>query len=240
MKDAKEFKSRGGAVSDPFLIQSFFDAEALPDDLSESQLEAIYQHSLLGTFGELRQVVRDDTQTMLDSVDGDAMWQAIQKEIVLPKQAMVLPARRSRLQRVARFAPLLVGAAMMLASLPGLIQLLTSGEGEADAPAHTVVYVDASDAASLPQGSISYTASHAPVIWYNGREDRPAALSDDPSHRMVNLRRQAAGDREQLTVEEMDRALRHLIQRIETLEDLNHGHIEHGSPLFDTPSSHRL
>ena len=200
-----------GKKISPQMIESYFDGE-----LSSDEFEALSQEDLLHcetyeALQELRSVVRMDSQLALDDVDAGSMLDAInarldsitrpsvqEKPVEQPKELDVLsqPKRRTSKQFFARWAPALIGAALFLLSIPGLIHWIADGTvaREVQPQPQTVVVID------------SNGSKHTPGNYQNNLQDSMTVPAVQPSSN-------------QLTVEEMDFAIRHLIRRIETLEN---------------------
>ena len=199
-----------GKKISPQMIESYFDGELSSDEFEALSREDLIHCETYEALLELRNVVRMDSQLALDDVDAGSMLDAInarldaaahpsvqEKTVEQPKALDVLsqPKRRTSKQFFARWAPALIGAALFLLSIPGLIHWIADGTvaREVQPQPQTVVVID------------SNGAKHAPN-YQNNLQDSMAVPAVQPSNN-------------QLTVEEMDFAIRHLIRRIETLEN---------------------
>lgn len=190
----------------PLMIQSYFDGELKSDELEALSHDDLVHSEMYGALDELRQVVRTESRLALEDIDGYALLDAINKQIdeetkpVLKPELSPLsqPKRRTSKQFFQRWAPALIGAALFLLSLPGLIHWIAvgaSGNETPAQPAQTVVVIDG-NGSQHPQNMVNY-------------QNVPVAAP--------------ANQNNQLTVEEMDFAIRHLIKRIETLENNQNG-----------------
>lgn len=178
---------------------------------------------------ELRRVVRYDAASAIHGVDGVALFDAITRQIdsqssrhEVPSAPSVLsasvasPVRTSRRPWIVRWLPALVGAALFVLSLPGLVQLIWgSGSAPVQQP-QTVVYINDS-------GAAGYAKTQAAPDWYRKGEPQPVAV------------RRNTPDT-QLTIEELDFALKRLVERIEGLEAANRHNLETGRSSLDTDS----
>ncbi|MBQ9396341.1 MAG: hypothetical protein IJU23_12635 [Proteobacteria bacterium] len=199
-----------GKKISPQMIESYFDGELSSDEFEALSREDLIHCETYEALLELRNVVRMDSQLALDDVDAGSMLDAINarldaaacpsvqaKPVEPPKELDMLsqPKRRTSKQFFARWAPALIGAALFLLSIPGLIHWIADGTvaREAQPQPQTVVVID------------NNGAKHAPG-YQNNLPDSIAVPAVQPSNN-------------QLTVEEMDFAIRHLIRRIETLEN---------------------
>ena len=209
------------------MIQSYFDGE-----LSSGELEAISHEDLVNSdtyqaLDELRRVVRVESSLALEDIDGYDLLDAINRQIDADKESvqpvnaainssLSQPKRRTSKQFFQRWAPALIGAALFLLSIPGLIHWVVSS-GSSDAKPQTVVVID-SNGNQHSQGMVNYQAPDNNQ-WY------------DPVQRGMNGMQIPANSpsNNQLTVEEMDFAIRHLIRRIEMLEEANTHDIENGT-----------
>lgn len=207
------------------MIQSYFDGE-----LNSEEFEAISHEDLVNSetykaLDELRRVVRTEAELALDDIDGYALLDAINRQIdedlkpSLHEQptltVLSAPKRRTSKQFFQRWAPALIGAALFLLSIPGLIHWIAIGSAQNDTQSQpqTVVVID-SNGAVHSQGMVNY---------------------QNPSQNVLAVPSAQNGNNSQLTVEEMDFAIRHLIKRIETLENANQNH-DSGTPLLgDVP-----
>lgn len=198
----------------PQMIESYFDGE-----LNSEEFEALSREDLLHcetyeALQELRSVVRMDSQLALADVDACSMLNVINARIdavsrpsvqvqsaEMPKESNALsqPKRRTSKQFFQRWAPALIGAALFLLSIPGLVHWIAVGTvgHEAQPQPQTVVVIDSNGNQHAP-GTVNYQKKLP--------QDSMPIPAAQPSNN-------------QLTVEEMDFAIRHLIRRIETLEN---------------------
>ncbi len=209
---------------DPFMIESFFDGELSSSDLDGIRKEDIIESETYRALEELRNVVRMDTQMALNQVDGYALWDSISSRIdeKAPAKPKLLesdlsqPKRRTSKQFFQRWAPALIGAGLFLLSIPGFV-LWGITMNRSDVQPQTVVVID-SNASHHDQGVVNYQVPNQQN--WNAPNNKAIVV---PS----NTNTVKSND-SQLTVEEMDFAIRHLIQRIESLEDANRSDIENG------------
>ena len=208
----------GKQTFDPIDIEKYFDGE-----LSSKEMEALHEELVhdptYGALSELRDAVRVESRLALHDIDGCALLDAINRQIdaeAKPAEPNPLsqPKRRTSKQFFARWAPAFVGAALFLLSIPGLVHWI-AGAGKAESqqsqPAQTVVIVDSNGTKHAAQTN---------VVKFRHDELPPVPAS------------------EQLTVEEMDTALRLLMKRIENLEEVNRNSIESGArPIADVPQN---
>ncbi|MBO4351226.1 MAG: hypothetical protein J6A01_09820 [Proteobacteria bacterium] len=209
---------------DPFMIESFFDGELSSSELDGIREEDIIESETYRALEELRNVVRTDTRMALNQVDGYALWDAISSRIEekmpakprMPESDLSQPKRRTSKQFFQRWAPALIGAGLFLLSIPGFV-LWGITMNRSDVQPQTVVVID-SNAAHHDQGVVNYQVPNQQN--WNAPNNNAIVM---PS----NANPVTSSD-SQLTVEEMDFAIRHLIQRIESLEDANRSDIESG------------
>lgn len=236
--------------SNPLLIQSYFDGELGGDELEALSLEAITSHPVLEALKELRDIVRYDSQQALEDIDDTALLNAIHRQIASEKQLIHVPkaqaspsslSSRARLTKGRHWAPVFIGIALLLLSIPGLVMLFVHPEMNKSDKNHDIVCVDG-DAQTKQHASISDSPKkhNEPRLRHdekNDTHDAPAALQvPAPRLQMQNQEDQ------QLTVEEMGFAIRHLIGRIENLENVNRNSYDHGDqglarPAFETQNS---
>ena len=200
----------------PIMIQSYFDGELSSEDLEAISHEDLIHNDSYAALAELRSVVRTESELALSDIDGYALLDAINRQIdaeTKPSAQPELnplsqPKRRTSKQFFQRWSPALIGAALFLLSLPGLIHWIAVGVSGTDTPqqpAQTVVVIDSN--AQHPQNMVNYQ---------NPAQVQAVMPSVQPASN-------------QLTVEEMDFAIRHLIKRIETLENANQNGVDSGS-----------
>ena len=244
---------------DPILIQSWFDGELTPEDLEDITEDDIANHPMVSALAELRDVVCTDVANAFDDVDEDAMWAAISKNIAninvktglrydeeTPQTTQIKPLSQNQLSAPSRHAhtastrksthaalrwlPAILGAALFCLSLPGLYTMFSNNDDEPAAiqsPSTTVVYVGTGAVDQNTQNALNY-AAHTPEAWKNRQQDQNALL---PKSRF-GVTTQSPED--QLTVEEMDTAIRLLMNRLETLEYENLQRIERGDTAIKT------
>ncbi len=193
----------------PLMIQSYFDGELDSEELEALSKEEIEKTPTYEALSELRRVVRVDSDLAMSEIDGCALLDAINKEIDLidkgktPSQPMSVfsqPKRRTSKQFFQRWAPAMIGAACLLLSIPGLVHWIVSGnQSTQTTQPQTVVVID-SNGSAHSQNLVTYQQPEGSSI-------QQAGVGNNNSN--------------QLTVEEMDFAIRHLMKRIETLEEAN-------------------
>ncbi len=234
---------------DPLLIQSWFDNELDVSDMDSELLDEISRHPMVDALHEMRALVRAENEDALKDLDSASMWAAISDAIddqnsvahrpsveccavVRPSHSSistnvpVAAPRPSVKARVLHWMPAIVGAALFLIGLPGLVTMIQQSDNEtavANAK-QTVVYVNpgAVDPAGVAQPNINL-AAHA-IQPENTIQRSRIAMPDD-------------ADNSRLTVDEMDTAIRVLMQRLETLEKQNQERIEQGQApiIYDLP-----
>ncbi len=235
---------------DPMLIQSWFDGELDETDLEEINTNDVMSHPMYGALSELRDVVRTDVESAFDDVNEDAMWAAISRGIAdidvktgLSKEETTLasaaphtskslsipsistPSRSvaapsSRKNTILRWLPSIIGAALFLVSIPGLYTMLAPKASEPAQQPTTVVYVEAAAATPMAPNSVTY-AAHKTDSWQSPGDEQTSISKSRiivPTQTREN----------QLTVEEMDTAIKLLMNRLETLEEENRQRIERG------------
>ena len=217
---------------DSLMIESFFDGELSPDELKDFNEKDLVQSETYKALEELRNVVRTDTRMAINNVDGYALWDAISSQIEEkspskmqpPEVDFSQPKRRTSKQFFRRWAPVFIGAALFLLSIPGFILWGMTINHNNDVQPQTVVVID-SNGNHHDQSVVNYQVPKQ----HDWKDDalgiptsgKPASTNDS-----------------QLTVEEMDFAIRHLIKRIESLEDSNRNDIETGKkPLLPEESN---
>ncbi len=219
---------------DPFMIESFFDGELNSSDLDGIREEDIIESETYQALEELRNVVRTDTRMALNQVDGYALWDAINSRIEdkkpekprIPESDLSQPKRRTSKQFFQRWAPALIGAALFLLSIPGFV-LWGVTMNRSDVQPQTVVVID-SNASHHDPGVVNYQVPNQQN--WNAQNNNAIVVPSNNNPVKSND--------SQLTVEEMDYAIRHLIQRIESLEDANRNDIESGKkPLIPEGSN---
>ena len=210
---------------DPGMIEAYFDGELKADELGTLTCSEIMSDPIYEALDELRHVVRTDSRLALNDVDGMSLLDAINSDIdayerekkpepvVAPIAAA--PKRVSR-GRVLRWLPAVAAAALFCLSIPGWVSIFTSNpEPQMQSP--TVVYVGANHA----QQGVAVCPSDTNLYQQEPQHIEDRAIPQPPVRTSTPVK-------EQLTVEEMDYAIRHLIQRIESLEEANRVGIENG------------
>ncbi len=222
----------------PLMIQSYFDNELTSEEFAAISHDELIHSPTYQALAELRQVVRTESELALDDIDGYALLDAINAQIdaepmhsvqnLQPAAPSVasgfMPKRRTTAQVFRRWAPALVGAALFLLSIPGFVTMFTA-KPMLDTQTPTVVVIDSNGKPQQAQTVVQYpqTAQH---VWF----DSNAAAPQNPAQVPQNI------PDSQLTIEEMDFALRHLINRIENLENAHTNGIETGQKaLFPNP-----
>lgn len=222
MKQRSDDRPKGSEPEfNPILIQSYFDGELKSDELEALSLEAITSHPMLEVLAELREVVRYDSQQALDDIDDMALFNAIHRQIASEKQVTEVPkacASKSplssrfgvRLKQSARWIPAFVGAALLLLSIPGLVMLFGNDKLSPNDGSSDIVSIDI----------------HGQGVRHETQNDRsqvPETLQVAAPLLQIKIH-----DDQQLTVHEMDFAIRHLIDRIEILEDAKRNAYDNG------------
>ncbi|MBQ9241807.1 MAG: hypothetical protein IJ165_01030 [Proteobacteria bacterium] len=219
----------------PLMMQSYFDGELKSDELEAISHDALVHSQEYEAMDELRRVVRTESQLALDDFYGYALLDAINSRLDAEcghkapapvVDTVSLPKRRTSAQFFRRWAPALIGAALFLLSIPGLAHWIVvgvSGGGSNDSQkVSAVVVIDGNSAHS--QEMVGYK----PV--------ESARYDVVPQQKPLGGVLKPEAQKNQLTVEEMDVALRYLIQRIETLEEANRNSVETGKrAVFPTP-----
>lgn len=216
----------------PLMIQSYFDGETRSDEFSAVSGEDLAQTPTWQALNELRQAVRLDAESVIDSIDSYALLSSIQDRI--ERESAKAPAamhasRRSCEQKPSargsfmRWPPTLIGAGLFLCSLPGIIQIAARNGGDrlTDTPvaeSAQIAQCPSQQAANRDDADPDGDALRAP----NSQNAVQYARHGD-----ARLQRNAPGN-QQLTVEELDFALRRLVDRIENLERANQKNIESG------------
>lgn len=235
---------------DPMLIQSWYDGELDEDELEDISVNDIASHPMVEALDELGSLVREDVKSAFENFDEAALWAAISHDINakqkntehqaacdkvsishpshVEREAYAQPSRSSATasshvsptrSRMIRWLPTLIGAALFLFSLPGLITMIQRSDNSqvssASQQPQTVVVVDTKSVDSATQNALNYAAQKA---WQPSSQDQAPLI---PRARINN-------SDDQLTVEEMDKALKLILQRLESLEQQNQQRIERG------------
>lgn len=242
---------------DPMLIQSWYDGELDEDELEDISVNDIASHPMVEALDELGSLVREDVRSAFENFDEAALWAAISHDINakqtnsepqtacdnvslsrpsrVEREAYVQPSRMSATaegkvsatrSRITRWLPTFIGAALFLFSLPGLITMIQRSDNAqvstTSQQPQTVVVVDAKSVDSATQNALNYAAQKA---WQPSSQEQAPLI---PRARIAN-------SDDQLTVEEMDKALKLVLQRLESLEQQNQQRIERGEmPLQPT------
>lgn len=219
-----EQQKRNGQLPaiNPLMVQSYFDGELRSDELEALPHDALSETETWQALDELRRVVRTDYELACEPIDGYAMLDEILKKIdAEPKsEPLCAPQRRPLRARLIRWIPAMAGAALFLLSIPGLAGYFVNGNGNRhDTEPKTVVYIN--DSAAQAQFA-SQSETKARRAWLDDGAAQPHTVA---------LPRPADN---QLTIQELDFALRKLVERIETLEEANRKNIETGRTALDT------
>ncbi|MBQ1924794.1 MAG: hypothetical protein II767_12920 [Proteobacteria bacterium] len=207
----------------PLMIQSYFDGELKSDELEAISHADLVHSPEYEAMDELRRVVRMESRLALDDIDGCAMLDAINSRLdaecgrkAAEPEPLSQPKRRTSAQFFRRWSPALIGAALFLLSIPGLAHWIVvgvSGNSNEAQKVPAVVVIDSNTAHS--QEMVGYKPADARYLNAAPQQKAPGAVEPEAKD-------------SQLTVEEMDVALRYLIQRIETLEEANRNDVETG------------
>lgn len=225
---------RSIAELNPLMIQSYFDNELTSDEFAAISHDDLMRSPTYQALAELRQAVRLESQLALDDIDGYALLDAINARLdvevppsvskpAMPVELSFAPKRRTTAQVFRRWAPALVGAALFILSIPGLVTMFTNHSmPEPQTP--TVVVIDSNRNAPTAQAVVQ-NPQDSQHVWNAANQNDPLTIHPNPNP-----------SKSQLTIEEMDYALRHLINRIETLENAHINGLETGKKaLFPTP-----
>ncbi len=225
-------KEMNARAIDPGMIEAYFDGELKADELGTLSRNEIMADPIYESLDELRRVVRTDSKLALNDIDGMSLLDAINGEIDAYEKtkksspsAVVAPTpvvpKQTVRHRALRWVPAIVAAALFILSIPGWVSMLSSSpDPQMQQP--TVVYVGANHA----QQGVSVCPAER-----NNYEEMPRI---DEAEMPLPPARTSTPVKEQLTVEEMDYAIRHLIKRIESLEEANRLGIESGQIPFDS------
>lgn len=202
-------------ANNPLLIQSYFDGEVSSDAFGGMPDEMIRQTQEYQALDELRRVVRLDMETELDRIDSYALLDAINQaidadETATPKTTAHSPLHASRRttstsSHIVRWLPTVIGAALFLLSIPGFV--LWFQADDTSAQPQTVVYIN-------DPAAVQKTQQPKPQLWMEHAQD--AHVVGVPT-----------ANKEQLTIEELDFALRKLADRLESLEKASGHPVEH-------------
>lgn len=217
----------------PLMIQSYFDGESRSDEFSAISGEDLTKTPTWQALNELRQAVRLDAESVIDSIDSYALLSSIQERIERESAkapAVMHASRRSCEQKPSargnfmRWLPTLIGAALFLCSLPGIIQIAAQ-----DGDSSRLTDARIAESAQVPQCPSQQSAIAGNAD--SGDDALRAPNNQDTvqyaRHGDMRLQRNAQSN-QQLTVEELDFALRRLVDRIENLERANQKNIESG------------
>ena len=224
MADQKKEHNHHETLMNPMLIESYFDGELKSDEFEAICHEDIVQTETWKALDELRQVVRTESELALDDIDGFSLLESIHKEMdeyesrqtedkLRAVSPVEKPVRRESGFRWKSWIPAMVAAALFLVSIPGWVQMFRPDASIQTEPSTTVVYMD---------GNVHQKGQDVvcPAAQYWHENQQIQGLDDNYPQNPVKS--------EQLTVDEMDNAIRHLIRRIETLEDANKERLERG------------
>ena len=215
------------------MIETYFDGELRADQLGTLTRDDIVSEPMYGALDEIRRVVRTDYSLSMGDIDGMSLLDAINRDIdayesgkksstpASPRVSSVSPVVSSR-RKVVRWIPAMVAAALFCLSLPGLVTMFRA-EPAPQMPSPTVVYVNGNPA----QQGVAMCAG-------DGTRYGDSAHNVAGDVMPIPAVQNGASDKNQLTVEEMDFAIRHLIQRIESLEEANRIGVESGKIPFDS------
>ena len=221
-------------LMNPMLIESYFDGELKSDEFDTIQHEDIVRTETWQALEQLRHVVKMESELALDDIDGLSLLDAIHDDIDAYEHKksedhantvspVATPSRNSAPRRWTHWIPAMVGAALFLASIPGLVGLFNSTSvptpEQQQQPSTTVVYVDGN---GYQKSQDVVCPSVQQPMWYDNQDLQANGEVPSVAKRPENKR----GD--QLTVEEMDNAIRLLIRRIESLEEVNRQGVEKG------------
>ena len=225
----QEHKSNARAI-DPGMIEAYFDGELKADELGTLTRNEIIAEPAYAALEELRHVVRTDSKLALRDVDGMALLDAINADIdrheaeKKPKTLSmpVSATTKSTRHRILRWVPAMVAAALFCLSLPGWVSMFMP-EPDPQIQQPTVVYVGTNHA----QQGVAVCPGDSTNRYQEPDQFNHDIIPQPPVRTSTPIK-------EQLTVEEMDYAIRHLIKRIESLEEANRLGIESGIIPFDS------
>lgn len=200
----------------PLRLQAYFDEE-ISNEHDINQLEAMLDddaHMQLAALAEMRECVRFDVEQATENYNPNVLWNRINRELFAKEDARKLSfwehIKKFFSEHTKVWVPVAIVAVVALLALPTLIMVLANQDHKQQNTANehtTYVFLDSQ---SLSPNTVSYTATKAPVIWFNGGNQpapQPSMLLEEPQR--------------QLTIQEMDAAIHHLILRIEDLERQN-------------------
>ncbi|MGI5829569.1 MAG: anti-sigma factor family protein [Bradymonadia bacterium] len=202
-------------VISPLQLSAYFDGE-IQDKEELEQIEALIgadEREQLAALSEMRELLRFNSEQELEEFNPNVLWNRINREIFDNKAQKI-----SFWQRLQQFfkenskilLPVAAFSLLTIITVPVLVSLTSQQNKPATMPTNdhtTYVFLDAQGSAT---DSVSYTATKAPVIWFN-REQNSAQSPD-----LIPVQQ-----RRQLTIQEMDAAIHHLLQRIDELERHN-------------------
>lgn len=203
-------------ANNPLLIQSYFDGEVTSDAFGGMPDEMIRQTQEYQALDELRRVVRLDMETELDRIDSYALLDAINQAIDADETSQTHPASHSPLRpsrrtsstaasHIVRWLPTFIGAALFLLSIPGFV--LWFQADDTNAQPQTVVYIN-------DPAAVQKTQQPKSQLWMDHAQEAHVVGVPTTS-------------KEQLTIEELDFALRKLADRLESLEKASGHPVEH-------------
>ena len=216
---------------DPGMIEAYFDGELKADELGTLTRNEIMADPVYEALDELRHVVRTDSRLALNDVDGMSLLDAIngeidayereKKPVMHISEPVAAAPKRSARGRIWRWVPAIAAAALFCLSIPGWVSIFTpNAEPQMQSP--TVVYVGANHT----QQGVAVCPGDT-NLYQEPQHIEDRALPQPPVRTSTPVK-------EQLTVEEMDYAIRHLIKRMESLEEANRLGIESGKIPFET------
>lgn len=147
----------------PLLLQTLYDGELTNDEADE-----LYKNiddndtKRLHALKEISQLTKFDSENALETINPQKILQNIEKRISKNQKKDTVLIFKKHLPVII---PSLIAAGALLALIPSLI--LLSNKNTPVEKEKTIVIMDASGSFVNP-GAVSYTASQAPVIWYDG------------------------------------------------------------------------
>ena len=216
---------------DPGMIEAYFDGELKADELGTLTRNEIMADPVYEALDELRHVVRTDSRLALSDIDGMSLLDAInsdidayeceKKPLHVVEPVAATPKRVGHGRVVLRWVPAIAAAALFCLSIPGWVSMFSSTP-EPQVPSPTVVYVGANHT----QQGVAVCPGET-NLYQEPQHIEDRAMPQPPVRTSTPVK-------EQLTVEEMDYAIRHLIKRMESLEEANRLGIESGKIPFET------
>lgn len=226
-EDALKHENHEDLEVNPWMIQSYFDGESKSDEFETLSRDALMETPTWKALSELRSIVRMDSEEVVDSIDSYALLASIQERIERESEQsphfVRTPRKSSVRSAFVRWMPAIVGAALFFLSIPGLVGLLQKDD-EPLKPS-TVVYITDSGK-NAPYPSVGASSGM--------REEAESQAVVLPRNALGSSAAFKAQGTQQLTVEELDFALRKLVDRIEMLEKANQKNIETGKASLQT------